>query len=106
MRAKGQGRNTPSFVPHFSLPCNLKFLLSNCNYAASIRPFHRVALGFPVAELYFWRDSAGHEVDLLIPQGNRFMPVEIKSGATGAQYGRGAVHREIRARGHERQQGD
>jgi len=35
-----------------------------------------------VAELYFWRDSAGHEVDLLIPQGNRFMPVEIKSGAT------------------------
>lgn len=22
-----------------------------------------------VAELYFWRDSAGHEVDLLIPQG-------------------------------------
>jgi len=35
-----------------------------------------------VAELYFWRDSAGHEVDLLIPQGNQFMPVEIKSGAT------------------------
>lgn len=35
-----------------------------------------------VAELYFWRDSAGHEVDLLIPQGNRFMPVEIKSGST------------------------
>ena len=35
-----------------------------------------------VAELYFWRDSAGHEVDLLIPQGGRFTPVEIKSGAT------------------------
>jgi len=35
-----------------------------------------------VAELYFWRDSAGHEVDLLIPDGNRFMPVEIKSGST------------------------
>ena len=34
------------------------------------------------AELYFWRDSAGHEVDLLIPQGGRFTPVEIKSGAT------------------------
>lgn len=34
------------------------------------------------AELYFWRDSAGHEVDLLIPQGGRFMPVEIKSGLT------------------------
>ena len=35
-----------------------------------------------VAELYFWRDSAGHEVDLLIPQGKQFMPVEIKSGST------------------------
>ncbi len=34
------------------------------------------------AELYFWRDSVGHEVDLLIPQGGRFTPVEIKSGAT------------------------
>ena len=34
------------------------------------------------AELYFWRDNVGLEVDLLIPQGNRFMPVEIKSGAT------------------------
>lgn len=35
-----------------------------------------------IAELYFWRDSAGHEVDLLVPQGARFMPVEIKSGST------------------------
>lgn len=34
------------------------------------------------AELYFWRDSAGHEVDLLVPQGGQFTPVEIKSGAT------------------------
>ncbi len=35
-----------------------------------------------VAELYFWRDNVGHEVDLLIPHGNQFMPVEIKSGST------------------------
>lgn len=34
------------------------------------------------AELYFWRDSAGHEVGLLVPQGGCFMPVEIKSGST------------------------
>ena len=34
------------------------------------------------AELYFWRDSAGHEVDLLIPREGRLQPVEIKSGAT------------------------
>lgn len=53
----------------------------------------RLALSFPVVELYFWRDSAGHEVDPLIPQGNRFMPVEIQSGVAGAQYGRGSVHR-------------
>jgi hypothetical protein len=34
------------------------------------------------AELYFWRDSTGHEVDLLIPSAGRLQPVEIKSGAT------------------------
>jgi hypothetical protein len=31
---------------------------------------------------YFWRDSNGVEVDLLIEQGGRTMPVEIKSGRT------------------------
>jgi len=35
-----------------------------------------------VAELYFWRDSAGHEVDLLVPNGSLLQPVEIKSGST------------------------
>ncbi len=34
------------------------------------------------AELYFWRDSAGHEVDLLVTQDGQFLPVEIKSGVT------------------------
>jgi predicted AAA+ superfamily ATPase len=33
-------------------------------------------------ELYFWRDHAGHEVDLLMPTGNRLQPIEIKSGST------------------------
>ncbi len=33
---------------------------------------------------YFWRDSNGVEVDLLIEQGMRLMPVEIKSGKTVA----------------------
>lgn len=36
------------------------------------------------AELYFWRDSGGHEVDLLLPWRGRLLPVEIKSGATFA----------------------
>ena len=35
-----------------------------------------------VAELYFWRDSAGHEVDLLVLNGSLLQPVEIKSGST------------------------
>jgi predicted AAA+ superfamily ATPase len=35
-------------------------------------------------DLYFWRDSAGHEIDLLIEQGRNLMPVEIKSGETVA----------------------
>lgn len=32
--------------------------------------------------LYFWRDSAGHEVDIIIDLGNRRIPVEVKSGQT------------------------
>ncbi|MBU6271180.1 MAG: ATP-binding protein [Betaproteobacteria bacterium] len=34
------------------------------------------------AELYFYRDSAGNEVDLLVPDGPSLWPVEIKAGAT------------------------
>ncbi len=33
-------------------------------------------------QLYFYRDSRGHEVDLLIPDGTRLIPVEIKSSST------------------------
>lgn len=33
---------------------------------------------------YFWRDSQGHEVDLLIENGEKLLPVEIKSGQTVA----------------------
>lgn len=32
--------------------------------------------------MYFWRDSAGHEIDLLIDQGAQQVPIEIKSGQT------------------------
>ena len=34
--------------------------------------------------IYFWRDSQGHEIDLLIDLGNDLIPVEIKSGQTVA----------------------
>lgn len=36
-------------------------------------------------ELYFWRDSAGHEIDLLVERGNRLLAVECKAGQTVAQ---------------------
>jgi len=35
-----------------------------------------------VPRLYFWRDSTGHEIDLLIDRGQTLVPVEIKSGQT------------------------
>lgn len=34
------------------------------------------------AEMYFYRDATGNEVDLLIPIGRQFRAVEIKAGAT------------------------
>ncbi|MBI5204631.1 MAG: ATP-binding protein [Nitrospirae bacterium] len=34
--------------------------------------------------LYFWRDSNGNEVDVVIEHGQKLMPVEIKSGRTVA----------------------
>lgn len=34
------------------------------------------------SNLYFWRDSQGHEVDLLIESGEKLKPVEIKAGHT------------------------
>lgn len=34
--------------------------------------------------LWYWRDSAGHEMDILVDLGERQIPVEVKSGATVA----------------------
>lgn len=33
-------------------------------------------------DLYFWRDSAGHEIDVILDCGDTLIPVEIKSGKT------------------------
>ena len=33
-------------------------------------------------DVYFWRDSSGHEVDLIVEMGRDLIPVEIKSGQT------------------------
>ena len=37
--------------------------------------------GLP-ADLYFWRDRSGHEIDLLVQRGDGLQPIEIKSGQT------------------------
>ncbi len=34
------------------------------------------------ANLYFWRNNAGHEVDLIADHGETLLPVEIKAGST------------------------
>lgn len=34
------------------------------------------------ANVYFWRDRAGNEVDVLCEEGDRVSPIEIKSGQT------------------------
>ena len=34
--------------------------------------------------LYFWRDTAGHEIDILVDLGEELVPLEIKSGQTMA----------------------
>ncbi len=34
------------------------------------------------SNLYFWRDNTGNEVDVLIDQGEKLFPIEIKSGKT------------------------
>jgi hypothetical protein len=35
-------------------------------------------------DVYFWRDSTGHEIDVLIDLGRKLIPVEVKSGQTVA----------------------
>jgi predicted AAA+ superfamily ATPase len=41
----------------------------------------RYNAGLP-SNLFFWRDNIGHEVDLLLDEGERLRPIEIKSGQT------------------------
>lgn len=41
----------------------------------------RVHSGLPV-NLYYWRDKAGHEVDLIVDHTGSLIPIEIKSGKT------------------------
>ncbi len=42
---------------------------------------HRFNHGL-LSNLYFWRDSQGHEMDVIIENGDQLTPIEIKSGQT------------------------
>lgn len=35
-----------------------------------------------LSNLYFWRDSQGHEIDILIEEGDMLMPIEVKADQT------------------------
>jgi predicted AAA+ superfamily ATPase len=44
------------------------------------------------APLYFWRDSSGNEIDVIIDSANQLIPVEIKAGQTvAADYFKGII---------------
>lgn len=38
-----------------------------------------------LSNLYFWRDSQGHEIDILIDEGDQQIPIEVKAGKTIAK---------------------
>lgn len=42
---------------------------------------HRYNVG-KQANLFFWRDNVGNEIDLILNNGNQLIPIEIKSGQT------------------------
>lgn len=51
------------------------------NFVISELLKRRYNQGLP-SNLYFWRNNTGDEVDVLIEQGDKLLPVEIKSGQT------------------------
>jgi predicted AAA+ superfamily ATPase len=55
-------------------------------------------------DLCFWRDSTGHEIDLLLEQGQELVPIEVKSGQTFASdYLQGLTYwRSLPDQGHAR----
>ncbi len=53
---------------------------------------HRFNHGL-LSNLYFWRDSQGHEMDVIIENGDQLTPIEIKAGQTiNADYFSGVTY--------------
>ena len=70
------GIHTPLQLKHHPLRGSL---FENMIIAEALK--HQVNQGKKPA-LHFYRDSSGHEVDLLYQEGPDFLPIEIKSGQT------------------------
>jgi predicted AAA+ superfamily ATPase len=45
---------------------------------------HRFNKGL-LSNVYFWRDSQGHEIDFIIEEGEKLIPIEVKAGQTVAR---------------------
>jgi predicted AAA+ superfamily ATPase len=41
----------------------------------------RTNAGLPI-NLFYWRDKTGHEIDIIIDNAGKLIPIEIKSGKT------------------------
>lgn len=41
----------------------------------------RTNAGLPI-NIYYWRDKTGHEIDVVVDNGGKLLPIEIKSGKT------------------------
>jgi predicted AAA+ superfamily ATPase len=54
-------------------------IFENFVVSETLKNFHNNARS---PQCFFWRDSAGHEVDLIIEDGVHVLPVEVKSGKT------------------------
>ncbi len=68
-------RNTDQLMTHPSRG----FIFENMVVSELLK--NRTNAGLPV-NLYYWRDKTGHEVDLIIDNAGKLVPVEIKSGKT------------------------
>jgi predicted AAA+ superfamily ATPase len=56
-------------------------IFENFVVSETLKKFHNDARS---PQCFFWRDSAGHEVDMIIEDGVQILPVEVKSGRTVA----------------------
>lgn len=68
------------------------------NFVISELMKHRYNQGLP-SNLFFWRNNIGDEVDVVIEEGEKLMPIEIKSGQTFRPDMLAGIHKWIRYAG-------